>query len=64
MDITKYKSVAVRAENYNLLKGLCKKKYRTPGAFIEKLIADYITFQANKENKTEIEYKLSLLDDQ
>ena len=63
MDIKEWKSVAVRADKYKILKGLCKKKYRTPGAFIEKLIADYITFQANKENKTEIEYKLSLLDD-
>jgi len=63
-DPKRWKSIAVRTSNYRLLKALCKKKFRTPGAFVEKLITDYITFQAQKEKKTEIEYKLSLLDDQ
>ena len=49
MDATKWKSIAVRAGNYALLKGLCLEKKRTPGLFVEKLIEDYINFQAKKE---------------
>ena len=63
MDINKWKSVAVRSENYALLKGLCKKKYRTPGAFIEKIIYDYISFQAKKEKLPEKKYKELLLEE-
>jgi hypothetical protein len=63
MDIKEWKSVAVRADKYKILKGLCKKKYRTPGAFVEKLIDDYITFQAKKEKLSEKKYRQLLLED-
>lgn len=62
-DPKRWKSIAVRTSNYQLLKALCKKKFRTPGAFVEKLITDYITFQANKEKVSEEKYKALLLED-
>ena len=34
MDTNKWKSIAVRIEDYNLLKGICKEKFRAPGAMI------------------------------
>ena len=62
MDATKWKSIAVRAGNYALLKGLCLEKKRTPGLFVEKLIEDYINYQAKKEEMSLDKYKQSLLD--
>jgi|TARA_R110002020_G_scaffold165850_1_gene353647 hypothetical protein len=49
MDITKWKSVAVRIEDYHLLKGLCDLKYRAPAAMIGKLLNDYINYVAEKD---------------
>ena len=63
MDVKEWKSVAVRADKYKILKGLCKKKYRTPGAFVEKLIDDYIIFQSKKEAMSQKEYVNFLLED-
>ena len=34
MDINKWKSVAIKKEDYLLLKGLCKDKFRAPGGMI------------------------------
>ena len=34
---------------YSLLKGLCKNKFRAPGAMISKLVNDYVAFLAKKE---------------
>ena len=42
MDTNKWKSIAVRIEDYNLLKGICKEKFRAPGAMISKLIDNQI----------------------
>ena len=61
MDKIKWKSVAVRTENYNLLRGLCKRKFRTPGSFVEKLLHEYIEFQAKKEKTSAEKYKQKLL---
>jgi len=47
MDYTKWKSVAVRKDKYDIIKALCDKKYRAPAAFIAKLVDEYITFQAS-----------------
>jgi len=49
MDISKWKSVAVKIEDYRLLKGMCKEKFRAPAGMISKLVDDYIKFQAKKQ---------------
>ena len=54
MNIDKWKSVAIKKNDYLLLKGLCKDKFRAPGAMISKLLNDYVEHQA-KKNKTTVE---------
>ena len=54
MDINKWKSVAIGIQDYKLLKGLCKEKFRAPGAMISKILNDYVEHQA-KKNKTSVE---------
>ena len=49
MDISKWKSVAIRIEDYKILKSLCGKKFRAPASMISKLVHDYCKFQATKE---------------
>jgi hypothetical protein len=49
MDISKWKSVAIRIEDYKILKSLCGKKFRAPASMISKLVYDYCKFQATKE---------------
>lgn len=46
MDITKWKSVAVKKSDHDLLKAICDKKYRAPAAMISKFVNDYCEFQA------------------
>ena len=61
MDTTRWKSVAVRAEDYFILKGLCKEKFRAPATMISKLVHEYVEFQA-KKNKLDIDqYKKKLM---
>ena len=61
MDITKWKSVAVRKQDYEILKAISKNKFRAPASMISKLVNDYCNFQAKKE-KTSVEtYKKKLL---
>ena len=49
MDINRWRSGAIAKEDYSLLKGLCKNKFRAPGAMISKLVNDYVAFLAKKE---------------
>tara|TARA_Y100001937_G_scaffold123234_1_gene185780 strand:- start:191 stop:391 length:201 start_codon:yes stop_codon:yes gene_type:complete len=49
MDPNRWKSVAVRVADYNLLKGLGKLKHRAPASQIAKLVDDYIKYLAKKE---------------
>ena len=49
MDISKWKSVAIRIEDYKILKSLCGKKFRAPASMISKLVHDYCKYQASKE---------------
>ena len=49
MDISKWKSVAVKIEDYRLLKGMCKEKFRAPAGMISKLVDDYIKFVLKKK---------------
>ena len=61
MDINKWKSIAVKKGDYLLLKGLCKEKYRAPGAMISKILSDFISFQAKKNKMPVDKYKEKLL---
>ena len=49
MDLTKWKTVAIRIEDFYLLKGICEKKYRKPASMISKLIHDYCVHMSKKE---------------
>ena len=57
MDINKFKSVAVRKTDYDILKGLCNYKFRSPASMISKLVNEYVEFQAMKNKFTIPEYK-------
>jgi len=61
MDINRWKSVAIQKEDYTLLKGLCKDKFRAPGAMISKLVNDYVIHQAKKEKVPVDVYRKKLL---
>ena len=61
MDYTKWKSVAVKKDKYEIIKALCDKKYRAPAAFIAKLVDEYISFQASKNKQTVEVYVKNLL---
>ena len=49
MDPNRWKSVAVKKEDYLLLKKICEDKYRAPGAMISKLIHNHIEYEAKKQ---------------
>jgi hypothetical protein len=61
MDITKWKSMAIKKENHTLLKGLCADKYRAPAAMFEKILLDYINFQAKKRKINVNKFKENLM---
>ena len=52
MDINKFKSVAVRKPDYQLLQGLCTEKFRSPASMISKLVNEYVEYQAGKNKMT------------
>ena len=49
MDINKWKSVAVKKEDYKLLKKICKDKFRAPGAMISKLLNNHVEYEAKEK---------------
>tara|TARA_R100000388_G_C7140696_1_gene109818 strand:+ start:370 stop:591 length:222 start_codon:yes stop_codon:yes gene_type:complete len=61
MDINKWKSVAIKKYDYDLLKGLCKDKFRAPGAMISKILSDYVDHQARKLRIPNAAYRTKLL---
>ena len=61
MDINKWKSVAVRKDDYEILKAVSKSKFRAPASMISKLVNDYVGFQAKKEKVSIEAYKKKLL---
>jgi|TARA_Y100000289_G_scaffold64884_1_gene77483 hypothetical protein len=61
MDINKFKSVAVRKPDYDLLQGLCNAKFRSPASMISKLVNEYCEFQAGKNKMTVETYKQKIL---
>ena len=61
MDLNRWKSVAVKKEDYSLLKKICEDKYRAPGAMVSKLLNDYIEHQAKKNKITVENFRKKLL---
>ena len=61
MDINKFKSVAVRKPDYDLLQGLCNEKFRSPASMISKLVNEYVGFQAEKKKMSVEAYKKQIL---
>ena len=61
MDINKWKSVAVRKDDYEILKAVSKNKFRAPASMISKLVNDYIGFQARKDKVSKETYLKKLL---
>ena len=61
MDINKWKSVAIKKYDYDLLKGLCKEKFRAPGAMISKWLSDYVDHQARKNKIPNATFRTKLL---
>jgi hypothetical protein len=61
MDINKFKSVAVRKPDYDVLQGLCNQKFRSPASMISKLVNEYVEYQASKKNMSVKKYKEELL---
>jgi len=61
MDINKFKSVAVRKPDYQLLQGLCTEKFRSPASMISKLVNEYVGYQAKKKNLSVDAYKKQIL---
>ena len=61
MDINKFKSVAVRKPDYDLLQGLCSAKFRSPASMISKLVNEYVEYQAGKNKMTVQTYKQKIL---
>jgi hypothetical protein len=61
MDINKWKSVAIKKTDYDLLKGLCKEKFRAPGAMISKILSDYVDHQARKHKIPSAAFRTKLL---
>ena len=62
MDINKFKSVAVRKPDYDVLQGLCNQKFRSPASMISKLVNEYVGFQATKNKMSIKQYKEEILD--
>jgi len=61
MDINKWKSVAVRIDDYKILKALSHNRFRAPNAMISKLVNDDCEFQAQKQGISVEAYKKELI---
>ena len=61
MDINKWKSVAVRIDDYKILQAISKNKFRAPASMISKLVDDYVGFQANKAKVSKEVYVKKLI---
>ena len=62
MDTNRWKSVAVRKTDYDLLKGLCKEKFRAPASMIAKLVDDYVKHLAKKQGANPDDFKQKLIE--
>jgi len=61
MDINKFKSVAVRKPDYDILKALCDAKFRSPAAMISKMLHEYVDIRAKKTKQPKDKYLKKLL---
>tara|TARA_R100000329_G_scaffold5062_1_gene6658 strand:+ start:26130 stop:26351 length:222 start_codon:yes stop_codon:yes gene_type:complete len=61
MDINKFKSVAVRKPDYDILKALCNAKFRSPASMISKMIHEYVDIRAKKTKQPTDKYINKLL---
>ena len=61
MDPNRWKSVAVKKEDYFLLKKINEDKFRAPGAMISKLIHNHIEYEAKKQKVSPESLKKKLL---
>ena len=61
MDISKWKSVAVRKKSHTLLQALCLKEYRKPAEYIELLIDKEVQRRAKDRGMTPEAYEDKLL---
>ena len=61
MDINKFKSVAVRKPDYDILKALCDAKFRSPASMISKMIHEYVDIRAKKTKQPIDKYLKGLL---
>ena len=63
MDISKWKSVAVRKKSHTLLQALCLKEYRKPAEYIELLIDKEVQRRAKDRGMTPEAYEAKVLKD-
>ena len=63
MDISKWKSVAVRKKSHTLLQALCVKEYRKPAEYIELLIDKEVQRRAKDRGMTPEAYEAKVLKD-
>ncbi|MDC3091663.1 hypothetical protein OA848_04680 [Rickettsiales bacterium] len=61
MDTTRWKSIAVSIESYNLLRALGDEEFRRPASMIAKLVHDFVKVQAKENKKNPKIYKKELL---
>ncbi len=61
MDISKWKSVAVRKKSHTLLQALCLKEYRKPAEYIELLIDKEVQRRAKDRGMTPEAYEAKVL---
>jgi len=61
MDINKFKSVAVRKPDYDILKALCDAKFRSPASMISKMLHEYVDIRAKKTKQPKDKYLKTLL---
>ena len=61
MDINKFKSVAVRKPDYDILKALCDVKFRSPAAMISKMLHEYVDIRAKKTKQPKDKYLKTLV---
>ena len=58
----KWRSIAVRPDNKQILDALCRKTHRSPGPFVEKLLTDYLEFKAKQEKISVDKYVENLME--
>ncbi len=58
----KWRSIAVRPENKEILDALGRKTHRSPGPFVEKLLTDYLEYKSKQEKISVDQYVKNLME--